>query len=172
MTKRYAISIFAALGLAISIFPAAPANAAGEASNAIIEKMNPGQIAAFMNRSGFSAKVEKDSQGDPMITANGDNGKFGILFYDCDKGGALANRFCTDMEFMSVYNVSRKPKLSKLNKWNAEQGFGKAYLRKDGKVTLAMPINLAKGVSEGFIMSSLEWWVAVMSEFDKQMWPK
>lgn len=172
MMKRKAISVLGAFGIVAAMALGHPANAATAASDAIVTAMTPGQIAAVMIRAGFGATIKKDDIGDPMIVANGDLGKFGILFYDCEKSGALEDRPCTDMEFLSIYAVKKKPSLAKLNEWNAEQAFGRAYRRKDGDTALTMPINIAKGVSESFIQSSLEWWVSVMSEFEKDMWPR
>ncbi len=166
--KRNDISILlAAAWIASALL--APAAQAAEASDRITAKMTPGEIAGIMQKSGYSAYVDKDGEDDPMIIAKGDEGNFGVVFFDCEKEGALPDRYCTDMEFISIFEVDRKPSLAKLNEWNANQAFGRTYLRKDGDVTLQVPINLTHGVSESFIISSLEWWRSMMIEFDKHL---
>lgn len=166
--KRNDISLFAAASLAVTLLASPVAEAAG-ANDKIIARMTPGQIASIMQQKGYTASMDKDGEGDPMIIAGGDEGRYGVIFFDCEKTGALPDRYCTDLEFIAIFEVDRKPSLAKLNKWNAGQAFGKTYLDKDGDVALEMPINLAQGVSEGFIVSSLEWWQSVMVEFNKQV---
>lgn len=163
--------MFATAGLAAALFMPATASAAKN-KDEIIGRMTPGEIVRIMQENGYAAYVDSDGEGDPMILANADGTKFGLLFFDCEKSGAMPDRYCTDLEFTAVYDVDKKPALAKLNEWNAGQAFGKAYLRDESSVSLDMPINLAKGVSESFIVSSLEWWASIMNSFDKHMWPK
>ena len=169
--KHNAIAIFAAACLAA--MAASPAAGAAEtAGDRIVAKMTPGQIARVMQQAGYAAYVDEDGESDPMIIASGGDGKFGVVFFDCEKSGALPDRYCTDLEFMAIFEVDRKPSLAKLNEWNAGQAFGKTYLRKDGDIALEMPINLAHGVSESFMISSLEWWQSLMVEFNKKILSK
>ena len=164
-------SIIAAAGLAVASFIPVSADAA-QNKDEILGRMTPGEITRIMQENGYAAYVDEDGEGDPMIIANADGTKFGLVFFDCEKDGAMPDRYCTDLEFMAIYDVDKKPALVKLNEWNAGQAFGKAYLRDETSVSLEMPINLAKGVSESFIVSSLEWWASIMTSFDKHMWPK
>lgn len=158
------ISIFAGACLAATLL-AAPAVQAAETSDKIIARMTPGQIAEIMKRAGYAASLDKDGEGDPMIVARGDEGKFGVIFFECEKTGALPDRYCADLEFTTFFELDRKPSLAKLNAWNAGQSFGKTYLDKDGDVALEMPVNLKHGVSESFIVSSLEWWQSINTRF-------
>jgi len=161
--------------LLASIAGFAVAAMAASASAALPDKMitgiTPGEIATIMRHEGYEAKIGKDSENDPMITANIDNTKFSVLFYSCEKTGPLAQRYCSDAEFAAAYSVDPSPSLAKLNEWNAGQAFGIAYLYKDGDVGLKMPLNLAGTVSNSFVLSSLEWWRSILGEFDKKMWP-
>lgn len=169
--KRYLTGGIAALCACLSLAVVSSAIAAGSA-DAVVERMTPALLERIISDSGYNARLDKDSQGDPMIVADSVDDSFTVLFLGCEKSGAIADRFCTDVEFYASYAVDRRPTLMKLNQWNAEQGFGKAYLRDDGKVVLEMPINLAKGVSESFVISSLEWWYSILKTFDRHMWPK
>ena len=166
--KRQTISTLAAAGLAtLAGLPVSAAAAGNE--HKIVDRMTPGQVVSIMQNTGYAAYVDEDGEGDPMILASKGGEKFGVIFFDCEKAGPLPDRYCTDLEFLAVYEVDRKPSLAKLNEWNANQSFGRAFLRDDGSVVMQMPINLAMGVSESFITSSLEWWDSVMAEFNKHL---
>lgn len=169
--KRGSQSVVAAAGIATALFLAGTASAAKN-KDEIIGRMTPGEITRIMQEKGYAAYVDEDGEGDPMIIANDGETKFGVFFFDCEKSGTMPDRYCTDLEFMVVYDVDKKPTLVKLNEWNAGQAFGKAYLRDETSVSLEMPVNLAKGVSESFVISSLEWWGSIMEGFDKHMWPR
>lgn len=168
--KRNDITSLAAAACLAAVL--APTAMAAETDDKINPRMTPGQVAEIMQQAGYGAYVDKDGEGDPMIIARSGDEKFGAIFFDCEKKGPLPDRFCTDLEFTAIYEVDQKPPLVKLNEWNANQAFGKTYLDKDGDVALQMPVNLAKGVSSSFIVSSLEWWQSVTTEFSKHMWPK
>lgn len=168
--KRQTFSIFAAAGFAMAHIMSFSADALASRED-IVDRMTPGQITRIMQENGYAAYVDEDGEGDPMIIARNGDKKFGVVFFDCEKKGPMPDRYCTDLVFLAIYDVDKKPALVKLNEWNAGKSFGKVYLRDDGSVALEMPINLANGVSEGFIVSSLEWWASAMASFDKHMWP-
>lgn len=169
--KRYLTGGIATLCACLSLAVASGANAA-EPADTNVERMTPALLERMISDSGYNARVDKDSQGDPMIIADSVDDGFTVMFFGCEKSGGIAERLCTDVEFSAAYTVDRRPALAKLNQWNTEQGFGKVYLRDDGKVVLEMPLNLADRVSESFVISSLEWWYSTLNTFDQYMWPK
>jgi hypothetical protein len=170
--KRNDITSLAATACLAAALAMPPAAMAAGTDDKINPRMTPGQVTEIMQEAGYAAYIDKDGEGDPMIIAKSDEGKFGAIFFDCEKKGPLADRFCTDLEFTAIFEIDRKPPLAKLNEWNAKQAFGKTYLDKDGDLALQMPVNLANGVSKSFVVSSLEWWQAAMAGFNKHMWPK
>lgn len=166
--KRNDISVLAAACLAGTLAATPAAEAAG-ANDKITARMTPGQIAGIMRQVGYTASVDIDGEDDPIIIAGSDDTKFGVVFFGCEKAGALPDRYCGNMEFLAIFEVDAKLPLAKLNKWNAEQAFGKTYQSENGDVALSMPINLAHGVSESFIVSSLEWWQSALAAFKGHM---
>lgn len=172
--KRYAMSgtkrriAAAALAAAAAIGAAAPALGAADRT-VILGRVTAGMVSDAMKDHGYAAYVDKDGEGDPMVIGTADGTRFGAVFFDCEKTGALPNRACTDVEFTALYTLETKPSLKTLNDWNAGNAFGKAYLREDGDVALEMPINLADGVSISYIDSTLEWWDTVRKGFEKHI---
>lgn len=166
--KPYLIGGLAILLTGLSLAAAAPTQAA-QAGTRIVERMTPGMIASSLKETGYDTVVEEDNQGDPMIIARSGDFSFAVLFFGCSKSGTMPDRFCTDLEFYASFNLEEPPALVALNRWNAGQAYGKAYLRNDRKVVFEMPVNLAKGVSESFLQSSLEWWFSALTAFDEEV---
>lgn len=158
----------AALGLA-AMLAATPAPGAEGDRTAILNRVTAGIVSDTMKEHGYAAYVDKDGEGDPMVVATADGTRFGVIFFDCEKAGAMPDRSCTDVEFTALYTLKKKPSLEALNAWNAGNGFGKAYLRDDGDVALEMPVNLADGISISYLDSTLEWWDAVRQGFEKHI---
>lgn len=158
----------AAFCAVLTLIAATPASAA-EHSDRIVDRMTPGMIAGMLKEVGHQPRIESHNQGDPMIIANYEGVKYAMIFFDCEKSGPLAERFCTDLEFYAAFAFDNPPALVALNRWNSGQAYGKAYLRKDGDVVFEMPINLANGVSESFMASSIEWWRSALIKFHEEI---
>ncbi|MBV0933316.1 YbjN domain-containing protein [Marinobacterium weihaiense] len=108
-----------------------------------------------------SASLSTDNYGDPLITGRIEGIKYGIFFYSCTD-----NADCKDVQFSAVWsdiNVS----LSRLNEWNREMRFGKAYLDADGDPTLEMAVNLRHGVSQNNLDDTIDWWRVASTDFEK-----
>lgn len=164
MRKTVTGGAAAALAAALAAAPAL-----GAAKTDIVTRVTAGMVSDAMKAFGYAAYVDKDGEGDPMIIANIDGTRFGVVFFDCEKTGAMPDRACTDVEFLALYTLKKKPTLKSLNDWNAGNAFGKAYLREDGDVALEMPINLADGISVSYLESTFEWWDAVRQQFEKHI---
>lgn len=147
----------------------AAAPAAAVEKTDIMSRVTASMVSSAMKDYGYAAYVDKDGEGDPMVVGTVEGTRFGVIFFDCEKDGALPDRACTDVEFLALYTLKKKPSLKSLNEWNASNAFGKAYLREDGDVALEMPINLADGISISYLDSTFEWWDAVRQGFEKHI---
>ncbi|HEX2560554.1 YbjN domain-containing protein [Phenylobacterium sp.] len=63
------------------------------------------EVAQALQAKGLQAKVETDSQGDPMISSALDGAPFRVLFYTCKGGRCAAISFAT--AFPNAGNVAR-----------------------------------------------------------------
>jgi len=160
---RRTVAGLAAAALTL-VLAAAPA--AGAGGTDITTRVTAGMVSEAMREFGYAAHIDRDGEGDPMILATIDGTRFGVVFFDCEKTGALPDRACTDVEFLAHYTPNETPSLASLNAWNAGNAFGKAYLRDDGDVALEMPVNLADGISAAYLESAFEWWESVRQGFE------
>lgn len=124
----------------------------------LVTATDPDHIAQLVRGFG-SAVVEQDEYGDPLITGRIEGTKYGIYFYNCTD-----NADCKDIQFSTAwsdYDVS----MAKINEWNRDMRFGKAYLDDDGDPNLDMVVNLRYGVSNDNFDDTIDWWRVIMNDF-------
>lgn len=123
---------------------------------------NPESVASVIRGKGYTVEVSKDSDGDPLIKAEGNGVNFIVLFYGCTNGKA-----CQTISFYAGWTDSEANE-QKLNEWNRDQRFGRAYIDKDGDPCIEMDVDLDDGgMSKILFEDNVEFWMTVMSQYSK-----
>lgn len=138
---------------------------AGDADARMITATDPEAIAAVLQSEGYAAKVEKTSDGDPVIRSKSSGSSFAVYFYNCSDG-----KDCATIQFSSGYDTEsgKQPSLEKINAWNRDRRFGNAYLDEENDPIIEMDIDLDDGgMSRDLFVDNFEFWTTVMSEFEK-----
>lgn len=131
----------------------------------MVRAQDPASIVAAMQKAGFSAKLEKDKEGDPMITSGYSGKTFQVYFYNCTK-----NKDCATVQFNSGWDLEKTPTLDNINEWNRTQRFGRAYLDKEQDPILQMDLDLDDGgISQLLFEDNLEFWSSIMGAFEKHI---
>ncbi|PSL12259.1 putative sensory transduction regulator [Marinobacterium halophilum] len=146
------------LGLALATLLAAGSVQA----EPLVTAADPEQIAQLVRGFG-SAVVDQDEYGDPLITGRIEGTKYGIFFYNCTDGAD-----CKDIQFAAAWSdkaISR----ARINEWNRDMRFGKAYLDDEGDPNLEMAVNLRYGVSTDNFDDTIDWWRVVTADFETFM---
>lgn len=146
-------TIFAAL----AAFLIMPASALAQST---IDATDPDEIINLLRGFG-SAVLETDSAGDPMIVGRIDGTRFLVLFYGCNDSGER----CRSVQFRAAWETGGDYTLAKLNAWNRDKRFGKAYLDDVDDPVLEMDINLFDGVSTRNLEDTIDWWQIVLADF-------
>jgi Putative bacterial sensory transduction regulator len=135
----------------------------------MVSAKKPETLVASLQAAGYSAEMQKDSGGDPMIKSSVGGHPFRVIFYGCK-----ANRDCTTIAFSSGYDKKSETSLASINQWNREKRFGRAFLDGEGDPILAMDVDLDDGgISSALFTDNLEFWVAVKAAFEKHIgWDK
>ena len=132
------------------------------ASAQTVSAANPESIAAVLRSRGYRAEVTKDGQGDPLIKSGADGSTFLIVFFNCTGG-----RNCATIQFYAGFKTDgNAPSLSRINEWNREKRFGRAYIDAEGDPVVEMDVDLDDGgMSRLLFEDNLEFWVSVLTSY-------
>lgn len=110
-----------------------------------------------------SANLTTNASGNPRIESRIDGIRFNVIFYGCTE-----NTNCGSVQFTSSW---KKPGLSleKINSWNRDKRFGKAYLDNEGDPVIEMDVNLRHGVSHNNFDDTVDFWNIVLRSFRDEM---
>lgn len=118
-------------------------------------------VARVLRDKGYQAEITTDSSGDPLIRSSASGAKFMILFYGCEKG-----RDCTSIQFYAGFKSDGKMKVEKMNEWNRDHRFSRAYLDSVNDPCVEWDVNLDEGgVSPALFADDLENWSSVLGSF-------
>lgn len=110
---------------------------------------------------GLQVKRTKDQAGDPMLTSRLEGINFDIYFYGCTAGAQ-----CESAQFSTGFDLPDGMALAKVNDWNRDRRYGKAYLNDENDPYVEYDINLSDdGVGTKNFDVSIEIWRSVITDF-------
>ncbi len=134
---------------------------AAQAGN--ISAKEPDKVLAAMQEYGFASTLSTDSDGDPMISSKVSKSDFFVIFYGCEE-----NKDCKSIMFRAGYDLTNPISALKVNEWNRDKRFGKAYIDDQGDPFLEFEVNMfADGVGEENFQDTLDWWRLVVEGFEE-----
>ena len=137
---------------------------AGTAHAQLVSPTSPQAIVNALQNAGYKATLGKDNTGDPLIDSSSGGSNFSIFFFGCTQ-----NKDCRTIQFFAGYS-SHKPSLSLINDWNSKKRFGRAYISDKGAARIEMDVDMDDGgMSTKLFEDNLEFWVAIMSAFEKHI---
>lgn len=117
---------------------------------------------SFFENEGAEVEATTDNVGDPKLKVNYYGNEFSVYYYGCDN-----NSDCNAVQFFSGYKTDGSVRLSKINTWNAENRYARAYISDSGAARIEMDIFLGgDGVSADDFASMVSLWARSMSEFE------
>ena len=135
----------------------------GAASAGNISAKDPQKILEAMQQYGFASTLTADDSGDPMITSKVSRSDFFVIFYGCEE-----NKDCKSVMFRAGYDLKDPLSALKINEWNRDKRFGKAYIDDEGDPFLEFEVNMfADGVGEENFQDTLDWWRLVIEGFEE-----
>ena len=122
---------------------------------------NPQSIVQVLMKRGYRAELTTDSDGDPLIKSGAEGVSFLILFFNCKE-----HRDCATVQFYVGFDREGNFPLDKINSWNREKRFGRAYVDKEGDPVVEMDIDLDDGgMSAALFEDNLEFCVSIVAAF-------
>lgn len=144
------------LGAALALAAASPA-----AAN--VQAENPQSLVKALQDGGYQAQLGTDSAGDPMITSAVSGTKFRILFYNCTQ-----NKDCKTVNFLVAYDFDKPLALDRINAFNQQNRFVRAYLDKENDPVLAMDVDLDDGgMSDALFIDNIEFWATLLASYER-----
>jgi hypothetical protein len=148
-----------AAGMALAL-TAVPANAQ------MVRAQNPDSVAAALRAMKLPADIGKDQGGDPMIRSQFGGIKWTLFFYNCTN-----HKDCATVQFYAGYHFKDKSvPLDKINEWNRNKRFSRAYIDKENDPVIEMDVDLDDGgMSQALFMDNLEFWQTLMGQFQEHI---
>lgn len=148
--------LFGGLACAVMTTTATIATAEITATNADV-------VMKAMQDFGLVATMGTDGEGDPKISSRVSDTKFSVYFYGCQE-----NTNCTSVMIKAGYDLNTGISALKMNEWNREKRFTKAYIDDEGDPFLEMDVNLDyDGVGNKNFEDTLDWWRLLVEDFEE-----
>jgi hypothetical protein len=144
------------LALALAAFLGAP-GAAMAAGGGVTGP----EVAAILQSEGYKAKVETDSEGDPIIRTSMSGVKVSLLFYDCDKGR------CNSLQFSTGLDLDNGTTPTVINTFNKTYRYAAAYVDEENDPFLRYDFDLEHAQAAEHIRDQVSVWEDVLGSFLK-----
>lgn len=150
-----------ALGTA-ALLSAAPARAE------LINAANPQTIKAVVESQGWPATIVANPGDDPYIESGRNGLKFLVLFMNCEEG-----KQCKTLQYYMGFSDAKDVTLDRLNQWNKEKRFARAYKDDAGDPVLEMDVDLDfQGIPRENVGESFNTWASLMDSFREFVFEK
>ncbi len=128
-----------------------------------ITATNAHVVMKAMQDFGLVATMGVDGQGDPKVSSRVSDTKFSVYFYGCQD-----NDNCSSILIKAGYDLNNGISALKINEWNREKRFAKAYIDDEGDPFLEMDVNLDfEGVGNKNFEDTLDWWRLLVEDFEE-----
>jgi hypothetical protein len=135
------------------------AGGAASAGNLPTGGVTAQEVASALQAKGYQAEIGRDSGGDPMISSALDGSSYKILFYNCKSGR------CASIQFATAFDMKNGLTLAKVNSWNREKRFGRAYLDDEMDPFVEYDVDMERGATNEAITNAIDVWAAVVPAF-------
>lgn len=159
--KSYMSRAAFALGAA-AIFAATPAHAE------LVNAKNPTKIKEILESQGWPATLISKADEDPYIESNRNGLKFLVLFMNCED-----NKDCKTLQYYMGFSDAKEVTIEKLNAWNKDKRFARAYRDDAGDPVLEMDVDLDfAGIPRENVGETLNTWASLMDSYREFVFEK
>lgn len=150
--------------LSLPLLLAAVAGAPTAAAQSWVDAKNPKTLFALAKAEGFAPEMinKKGEAPSFRMSVNGTNSL--VLFMDCDD--AKAN--CKTVQFYAGYSISDVFETDRINQWNRDKRFARAYVDDSGDPVIEMDLDLDfNGLPRENVTEALGIWKSLVGSFGK-----
>ena len=121
----------------------------------LVSSRSPEAIAGIIRGMGMPAKVVKKPGENPYIESKYSGLVYLVFFMTCEDGGTN----CKTIQYYMGYSDAKETSLEKLNAWNRDHRFARAYRDNEGDPVLEMDLDLDfNGLPRENVVESLRTW--------------
>lgn len=159
--QKHILRTALALGAA-TVIAATPARAE------LVNAQNPATIKTILESQGWPATLIQKDGDDPHIESSRNDMKFLVIFMNCTD-----NRRCKTIQYYMGFNDAKDLALTRLNQWNKDKRFARAYKDDEGDPVLEMDVDLDfAGIPRENVGESLNTWASLMDSFREFVFEK
>ncbi len=113
-------------------------------AQSMLQKLTPQLIGNALGAAGIAYTTGKDGVGDPMLTITGGTAAKGMraVFFSC------AADACEDVTLWAYVSPTGGARMDRINTWNRDARWTRAYIDKDGDAVLELDINATGGIGD------------------------
>jgi hypothetical protein len=119
------------------------------------------EVQSWLQTAGYAAKVETNSDGTQDIASSSDGANFHVFFYDCK------NKRCASMQFSAGFDTKGAFNATKMNQWDVDKRWTRAYADKVNDPWLEYDVDLAPGGTFEGLDDQFGIWRQSLGEFRK-----
>ncbi|MDV3456280.1 YbjN domain-containing protein [Sphingomonas sp. HF-S4] len=120
---------------------------------------NPQTVMAAMEKAKLAPKLDKDTDGDPMISSEESTYNFDVFFYGCKE-----HKNCDSLRLQSDFEKAPENTAEFANKWNKKKRFLQAFVRDNGEFGVAYDVATIGGLTPANFADILDWWNSQLDE--------
>jgi putative sensory transduction regulator len=145
---------------AFALALASPARASDLPSGGLTRQ----DVVSWLGKHGYQASIRHDNTAnDDFVGAVVKGINFGVWFYSCDNGGR-----CKDLQYSAGWSGTKIP-LDKVNEWNRDKRYLRAYFARAGGLFAEYDIDISPGGTWEQLDHSLDRWVDQIGDFKTYM---
>lgn len=136
-------------------------------SSMLLNGVEAADVVRALESQGMEGTIDIDDQGDPRITSKTKEGiKFLVQFYNCKNNTDAQKKKCETVQFETSYSGVKGLKLDKVNKYNEDWLFGRAYLT-DGDLHMDYVMDAKGGVLPKNMENHVQIWLDAIKNLEK-----
>ncbi len=139
----------------LALLAAAPLSASDTelCGKGLICASDPATVVQALQESGYKAKLDKDSGGDPMVSSSASGYDFDIMFYGCKN-----HKQCDSLQMRVSFEKDGANTPLLANKWNSDKRFSQAYISDKGSFVVDYDVTTAGGLTKANFADVVDWW--------------
>ena len=141
-----------ALAMALTLVSAAAAEP--------LDGVTARDVARVLQDKGYKAEISVDDTGDPQVKSAAEGVNFTVFFYGCNHGPR-----CTSLEFQSGFHVEGGLTAEKINGWNRDKRWLKAYLDNTNDPWCEIEFDAERGFSTEQLGAYIDIWDGMIPAF-------